>query len=1160
MTAGTFTLTFAMRESYKSGTNSNIGSAAECYYKYTVNVTVTDIAAPTAPSPPASVCYNGIGSVTLPFTATPSASPAGNTIEWFDAASGGTSLGTGNSLSIAGFVPTGPYPQTVTRYAETVTADGCCRSVSRTAVNVIINQAPTITASANSPACEGGTILLTSTPSNTLGSPTYNWDSPTASNISTLQNPAGFTATATSGGTYTVTVTNGSNTCTASATTALVVYPPATAAAAGTYTVTVTDSKGCSSTSAATVAVNTPPTFTATVQCTNGSGTNANQNEYYVQVSGLTAGSTYNISITGGSAGTGAAGLDGGLTATGLTGKTTYVLGPVAYASSPITISVTNTAAASCPVTAQINTVLCGYTVIAGADNLQNDLHASGYFCSSPATTGANPGGILAQAAPSVVNSGSSVTSQYVCIVQRCRCNRRQFDNTDVVLATNKTGLFPNIPNATYHVRAFLIPTGDITAFTAAVSGATNSAVTTAATPYCSGSCGSATYTINCCEAEAGTITNADIASCELLAPLNFTTTVTGNKVPDATYSYVYLLVDVVSGNVLQVNATGAFDLSALNVTSQTTFKVYGMSYRTADIASIPGATTAISDIIGDPVAAIIADASQLPEDGEFCGDLTDGGFDITINPAPTAAITGTISYCGTTGSATPLTATGGGTYLWSTGATATTAAITPVITTLGTTTYTVTVTSGGCDATASVTVYVNSQTTICSGTPISVSTTGCNLTGTYKQVFLLVDAAGLVVAVDAIDTDCAATFATTLLAVGDYKVYALNYDSAIMPMPTLTIGAPVGGPGGITAGCYNTTTFLNAFKCYTIAPLPVVAVTTNSPVCVGNPLTLTATVSSGTSTYSYNWNDNRAADLANSASTAYTVTVTNTAALTDAVAYEITVTDANGCSATNFAIAVVNATPDLAPMAPVTNTCPSFSVDLAPLVTDANNTTGTLSYYSTSADATAATSALPSSVVTVAGTYYIRKTTASGCFDVTSVAFTIVACPCLSTTTVCQGEPINVTTNNCNVTPPYRQAFFLTDAAGLIKAVVDGTTCSATFVSTTLPAGNYRIYALNYGTPAPTLPAVDSNINTITPDPIPMVGGACYNGDFLYNYKCVVVNALPVATVSNNGPICEGQALTLTANVSTFTPLPYDYVWSNGTTTNDVGTSSRCK
>ena len=98
--------------------------------------------------------------------------------------------------------------------------------------------------------------------------------------------------------------------------------------------------------------------------------------------------------------------------------------------------------------------------------------------------------------------------------------------------------------------------------------------------------------------------------------------------------------------------------------------------------------------------------------------------------------------------------------------------------------------------------------------------------------------------------------------------------------------------------------------------------------------------------------------------------------------------------------------------MAPVTNNCtlPSFSVDLAPLVTDANNTTGTLSYYSTQANATAATSALPSSVVTVAGTYYIRKTTASGCFDVTSVAFTIVTCPCLSTTTVCQGEPINVT------------------------------------------------------------------------------------------------------------------------------------------------------
>ncbi|MBK9461778.1 MAG: hypothetical protein IPN94_20715 [Sphingobacteriales bacterium] len=82
-----------------------------------------------------------------------------------------------------------------------------------------------------------------------------------------------------------------------------------------------------------------------------------------------------------------------------------------------------------------------------------------------------------------------------------------------------------------------------------------------------------------------------------------------------------------------------------------------------------------------------------------------------------------------------------------------------------------------------------------------------------------------------------------------------------------------------------------------------------------------------------------------------------------------------------------------------------------------------------------------------------------------------------------------------------------------------------------------------------PSVAAAGTTVYTVT------VTGA--GGCTATRTATIVVNPLPVATVSNNGPICEGQALTLTANVSTFTPLPYDYVWSNGTTTNDVGTSS---
>ncbi len=356
MTAGTFTLTFVMRESTK-GDNGSSGS--ECYYRYAINVTVTDIAPPTAPASTASACYNGVGTITLPFAATPPASPVGSTIEWFDAPSGGSSLGTGNTINIPGFVFTGPYPQTATRYAETVSADGCCRSLSRTAVDIVINQAPTITAASNSPICVGDNILLTSTPTNTLGTPTFTWDSPTTTGFSTLEDPATLVATAALGGTYSVTVTNGSNTCTATASTVVVVNPlpvvsassnspvcagspinlsattdigtsfawsgpngfttalqnptiaASTTANAGVYTITVT-SAGCTATASTTVAVNpvtadiTNNTGSIELTCTltaisvtaTGGDTYAWSNGTTTAANSLTAAGTYTVTVT----------------------------------------------------------------------------------------------------------------------------------------------------------------------------------------------------------------------------------------------------------------------------------------------------------------------------------------------------------------------------------------------------------------------------------------------------------------------------------------------------------------------------------------------------------------------------------------------------------------------------------------------------------------------------------------------------------------------------------------------------------------------------------------------------------------------------------------------------------------------------------------------
>lgn len=75
-------------------------------------------------------------------------------------------------------------------------------------------------------------------------------------------------------------------------------------------------------------------------------------------------------------------------------------------------------------------------------------------------------------------------------------------------------------------------------------------------------------------------------------------------------------------------------------------------------------------------------------------------------------------------------------------------------------------------------------------------------------------------------------------------------------------------------------------------------------------------------------------------------------------------------------------------------NTCPLETFDLTNVVVnDANGTSGTLTYYGSEMDAINMVNQLVSTVISSSGTYYIRKTTAQGCYDVTSVIISINNC-----------------------------------------------------------------------------------------------------------------------------------------------------------------------
>lgn len=242
----------------------------------------------------------------------------------------------------------------------------------------------------------------------------------------------------------------------------------------------------------------------------------------------------------------------------------------------------------------------------------------------------------------------------------------------------------------------------------------------------------------------------------------------------------------------------------------------------------------------------------------------------ITVNATPTAAITpATVTIC--EGASANLTASGGGTYAWSnslgSGAAKT---VTPTTST----TYTVTVTSANnCSATASRLVTVNTNPTAAI-TPATASI--CN--GASQA--LTASGGGTYVWSNSGGSNAQATFAPTTSTTYTVTVTAANNCSATASrlVTVNTVTASINGP---------------------------------TTICSGLSATLTA--SGGTS---YAWS--------NSGGTNAQATFTPTANTT----YTVTVTDANGCSATASQSVSVQSAPTASISGP-TEVCLGSSVTL---------------------------------------------------------------------------------------------------------------------------------------------------------------------------------------------------------------------------------------
>ncbi len=481
----------------------------------------------------------------------------------------------------------------------------------------------------------------------------------------------------------------------------------------------------------------------------------------------------------------------------------------------------------------------------------------------------------------------------------------------------------------------------------------------------------------------------------------------------------------------------------------------------------------------------------------------------VAVNPAPTASITGTNLIC--EGTSTTLTANGGTSYLWSNASTTAGITVSPIVST----TYSVTITdANGCTASAAQLVTVNPAPTvslgsfsdICEGSPSITLSGGTPIGGTYSGIGVT-----------------GTQFNPSVSGVGTFKIYydytdgigCSSRDSStitVNPLPSITLTpdtsicdgssialTAVGGSSYLWSTSATTASIvvtpLTTTKYYVtvtgsgncssvdsvmvaVNPAPTASITGTNLICEGTSTTLTA--NGGTS---YLWSN---------ASTTAGITVSPIVSTT----YSVTITDANGCTASAAQLVTVNPAP--------TVSLGSFSdiCEGSPSITLSGGTPigGTYSGIGVTG-----TQFNPS--VSGVGTFkiYYDYTDGIGCSSRDSSTITVNPLPSITLTpdtSICDGSSIALT------------------AVGGSSYLWSTSATTASIVVTPLTTTKYYV--------------------TVTGS------GNCSSVDSVM----VAVNPAPTASITGTNLICEGTSTTLTANGGT------SYLWSNASTTAGITVS----
>jgi uncharacterized repeat protein (TIGR01451 family) len=707
--------------------------------------------------------------------------------------------------------------------------------------------------------CSGGTTLLTAT-----GGTSYLWNTgATTASISVSPNSTrDYSVTVTNEfrctGADTVTVTvnplpvaniSGNNVCLGSstvltatggstylwnnnATTASITVNPISNT---TYTVTVTNVNGCTASTSRTVTVNPLPqaNITGNTAICNGSSTRltaAGGGTYLWSFNGATT-SSITVSPT---------------QATTYTVTVTSAAGCTASSSRTVTVNGLT-----------INAIITGNDVVCNGQSttLTSSLTggtATAYIWSNNSTTSA------------ITVSPTANTTYTVTITDNNGC-------TDAASRLVTVNALPNVtvngPNACQGGSTTLTATGGGTylwfngATTASVTVTPATATTYSVTVTGVNGCtavGSKLVNINplptvnivgdnaICINETTTLTasggvsylwsnNATTSSISVSPLVTTTYTVTATDTNGCTNSQSITVT--VSGLTINANITGIDTICVGSSTTLTatltggTAMSYAWSFNNATTASI-----SVSPLVTTTYTVTITDTNGC--------NGTDA-ITVTVNPLPTILIAGDNTIC--LGETTTLTASGGVTYLWSTGANTAAIQVSPVVNT----TYTVTATNAnGCTNTATSTVNIN---------PLPV----INVTGR--------------------DTICANT-STTLTATGAITYLWSNgaTTNSIVVIPNATTTYSVTGTD--INGCQNSGSIT-----VLVNPIPTPVISGDLMICVGDTATLSA---SGGGSY-----------LWSTGGTTSSIDVIPNVTTT----YFVTVTDANGCVGSTASTVVVD-------------------------------------------------------------------------------------------------------------------------------------------------------------------------------------------------------------------------------------------------------------